>query len=171
MKRIDCRRQMVGLSLVELLVGMTLGLIVMAGVASVFTSTGTTNRTNENLARLQESARMAFSMVSRDVRDAGLNDCGRITQIMNVLTNAVALPWANWVGGIQGYEGGTLVPGLVSGAGADQRVIGEDAVRIMKGDTTTTVSVVGHNPGATRFTLTSRCVWNTGSVMLARNAS
>ena len=102
MKQLTIGRRMSGLSLVELLIGMTLGLIVMAGVATVFTSTGTTNRTNENLARLQESARMAFSIVSRDVRDAGLNDCGRITQVMKVLKGAAALPWAKWVGGMQG---------------------------------------------------------------------
>ncbi|MCB1927238.1 MAG: PilW family protein [Rhodocyclaceae bacterium] len=167
MKQLTIGRRMSGLSLVELLIGMTLGLIVMAGVATVFTSTGTTNRTNENLARLQESARMAFSIVSRDVRDAGLNDCGRITQVMNVLNGAAALPWANWVGGLQGYEDGAAVPGLASGAAAGQRVGTEDAVRIMKGDASTTVSVVAHNAAGTSFALSDTTDFTAGDIMVA----
>ena len=167
MKRLTNGRRMSGLSLVELLIGMTLGLIVMAGVATVFTSTGTTNRTNENLARLQESARMAFSIVSRDVRDAGLNDCGRITQVMNVINGAAATPWANWVGGLQGYENGTAVPGLASGAGVGQRADSEDAIRIMKGDASTTVSVVAHNAAGTSFSLSDTTDFTSGDIMVA----
>lgn len=164
----QCRRvRQAGLSMVELLVGLTLGLVVLAGVASVFTATGNTNRSNENMARLQESGRMAFNLISRDVRDAGLNDCGRIAQVVNVLVGAAGLPWANWVGGLQGFEDGTAVPGLASGAGTGQRVGSEDAIRIMKGDSSTVASVVAHNPGAATFTVNDVSAFSAGDILIA----
>ena len=147
------RSRMSGLSLVELMIAMTLGLVLMAGVASVFVSTGRINRTNENLSRLQESARTAFSLLTRDLREAGLNDCGRITRVANALNTTAATPWLNWNGGIVGFEQGVAVPGVVSGGGVGQRDNTQDAVRVMKG-APGGVTIVNHNPAAAIATMT-----------------
>lgn len=164
--RYELRHRMKGMSLVELMVGVTLGLFLLAGVASVFTSTGQTNRSNQNLARLQESARTAFSVMSRDIREAGLNDCGRVDKITNVLNNSTVDPMLNWEvnRGVLGYAAGTASPGVVSGAGVGQRVSTEDAIHIMSGGATGLV-VASHNPAGS-FTLGSPSTFATGDLAI-----
>ncbi len=60
-----------GLTLVELLVGMTLGLVLLVGVASIFLYTSRSNRQNELIAGMQDQARFALSTLSRDLTMAG----------------------------------------------------------------------------------------------------
>ncbi len=59
-----------GLTLVELMVALTLGLIVTLVVVNVFLSNREVYRVNEQLARLQENARYALEVLARDRRDA-----------------------------------------------------------------------------------------------------
>ncbi|MCB1909602.1 MAG: PilW family protein [Rhodocyclaceae bacterium] len=138
-----------GFSLIELLVAMTLGLFLMAGIGSVFIATGEANRSNENLSRLQEAARTAFSMMARDIREAGINDCGRIDRVMNVLGAGGGPPpqWATWNNGVAGFDAGVAAPGLTSGAGFGERVATEDALNIMKGASKGVSVVATLSPG------------------------
>ena len=65
-----------GLSLVELMVAMAIGVFLIAGAITVFGKTRDLYRTNEDAARLQEVARYAMSTIEADVRMAnywGLN--------------------------------------------------------------------------------------------------
>lgn len=65
-----------GLSLVELMVAMAIGIFLVAGAITVFGKTRDLYRTNEDAARLQEVARYAMSTIEADVRMAnywGLN--------------------------------------------------------------------------------------------------
>ena len=48
-----------GLTLIELMVAMVLGLLVAAGIVTVFVSTSTSNKAQNQLARLQEEGRFA----------------------------------------------------------------------------------------------------------------
>lgn len=59
-----------GLSLVELMVALAVGLFLLAGALSVFAKTRDLYRTNEQAARLQESARYAMSAIETDLRMA-----------------------------------------------------------------------------------------------------
>jgi len=69
-----------GMSLVELMISVTLGLIVSAAMISLFISAKQNYRVNENLARLQENGRYAVSFISRDLRMADYREC--VTQDM-----------------------------------------------------------------------------------------
>jgi len=60
-----------GMTLVELMIGATLGLILLAGVASVFVYTNRSNKQNELIAGMQDQARFALSTLSRDLTMAG----------------------------------------------------------------------------------------------------
>lgn len=158
-------KRMGGMSMVELMVGMTLGMFLIAGIGSVFVATGEANRSNENLSRVQEAARTAFSLLARDIREAGLNDCGRISRVVNVLNNAAATPWANWNQGVVGAEAGVAMPGLVTGAGFGQRVGTEDAIQIMKG-ASRGVTVVSHNTASATIRLTDDSSFRDGDVLI-----
>lgn len=65
------RRQQLGLSLVELMVALVLGLVLMTGIIQVFLSSRQTYATNEAMARMQENGRFALEFISRSARLAG----------------------------------------------------------------------------------------------------
>ncbi|HLU62461.1 MAG TPA: PilW family protein [Gammaproteobacteria bacterium] len=60
-----------GVTLIELMVAMVLGLIIIGGVFAVYLSTADARRTNETIARIQEDARFALRTVKDDLRLAG----------------------------------------------------------------------------------------------------
>jgi type IV pilus assembly protein PilW len=66
-----------GLSLVELMIAITLGLVLMAGVVQMFVSSKTVYTTQQNLTRIQETGRLAIEFLSRDLRMAGNMGCFR----------------------------------------------------------------------------------------------
>ncbi|MGQ0385038.1 MAG: PilW family protein [Gammaproteobacteria bacterium] len=57
-----------GMSLVELMVAMAIGLFLLAGAVTVFGKTRDLYRTNDTAARLQETARYAMSTIEADLR-------------------------------------------------------------------------------------------------------
>ena len=69
--QIGMRRQQLGLSLVELMVALLLGLVLMTGIIQVFLASRQTYNTNEAMARMQENGRFALEFVSRSARLAG----------------------------------------------------------------------------------------------------
>ena len=64
------RRQR-GMSLVELMVAMAIGLVITVVIANLFIGTKQTYRTQDDLSRIQENLRFAFQVVGRTVRQAG----------------------------------------------------------------------------------------------------
>ncbi|MGQ0429587.1 MAG: PilW family protein [Gammaproteobacteria bacterium] len=59
-----------GMSLVELMVALAIGLFLLAGAITVFGKTRDLYRTNDTAARLQETARYAMSTIEADLRVA-----------------------------------------------------------------------------------------------------
>ena len=85
-----------GLSLVELMIAITLGLILMSGVVKVFLSSKTTYSTQQALSRVQETGRLAMEFIARDVRMAGYNGCGSRAAgvaVTNTLNNSSSFTW------------------------------------------------------------------------------
>ncbi|WP_257386712.1 PilW family protein [Tahibacter caeni] len=60
-----------GLSLIELMVAMLLGLLVSAGIVALFSATSQTSRVQTAMSRIQENGRFAMSRVEADLRMAG----------------------------------------------------------------------------------------------------
>lgn len=70
----NTRRTQLGLSLVELMVAMALGLLLMTGVIQVFLSSRQTYAANEAMGRLQENGRFALEFIARSARLAGYTE-------------------------------------------------------------------------------------------------
>ena len=68
-------RQQRGFTLIELMVAMVLGLLVAAGIVTVFASTSSSNKAQTQLARLQEEGRFAITRLSTDLRMANGQYC------------------------------------------------------------------------------------------------
>ncbi len=64
-----------GFSLIELMIAMVLGLLVAAGIVSIFISTSSSNRVQTQLARLQEQGRYAITRISSDISSANGQYC------------------------------------------------------------------------------------------------
>lgn len=140
-----------GLSLVELMIAMLLGTIVVGSAGAIFISNRQTYRATESLGRVQESGRMSFELMARDIREGAGNPCGKNLPIANVLDNSATNWWSNWNSGITGYDGAIATPGLPFGAAAQQRVPGTDAIELKSADSSTMTTVVDHNPPAAEF--------------------
>jgi type IV pilus assembly protein PilW len=65
------RRQQLGLSLVELMVSITLGLLILSGVLVVFVNTSAARSEVERTSRQIENGRYASELLSEDLRLAG----------------------------------------------------------------------------------------------------
>ena len=62
-----------GFSLIELLIAMTLGLVVLGAISSVFLGQRQTYGTQEQITDMVQTARAAMDMMSREIRIAGYN--------------------------------------------------------------------------------------------------
>ena len=68
--------RMQGLSLVEVMVALTIGLILTLGMVGLMGGNAQNLRITESISESQENARMAFELIARDVRQAGDTSCG-----------------------------------------------------------------------------------------------
>lgn len=96
-----------GISLVELLVAMAIGLILLAGMYQVFISSTTTYNYNDRLSRLQENGRFAIHVLGNELRGAGYLGCLQdVTEFKSVLGTWTPLGEfrTDLANSIQGYE-------------------------------------------------------------------
>ena len=99
MLSVDTRNR--GFTLIELMVSLVLGLIVVGGVMGVFMSTYQANAQNIKSVRLNEEMRAVMSLMTRDIRRAGVRDLAWQPSLLgtpNLFANNV-----NWV--VSRYDG------------------------------------------------------------------
>ena len=154
-----------GLTLVELMVAITIGLIILAAVVRLFVTSRSTYTLEEGLARVQESGRFAVEFLSQDIRMAGYAGCSANlsgTGVGNLVSPAASATMFN-PDGITGHKyactsgcSGALTewdPDLPAeyfptGSGEIQPVTGNDVVVIQHADssgTHLTGNTVPHN--------------------------
>ena len=63
-----------GLTLVELMIALVIGLVLIGGVIQIFVANNQTYRVTDNMSRLQENGRFALDALSRSIRIAGFKD-------------------------------------------------------------------------------------------------
>lgn len=70
-----------GLTLVEVMVALAIGMLLIAGVAQVFLASRQSYRFQEALSRVQENGRYATELISRDIRQTGFAGCASLVSI------------------------------------------------------------------------------------------
>ncbi len=111
-------RRMAGLSLIELMIAMVIGLIVMLGVIQVFAASRAAYQLSEGLARVQENSRFAMDSLQRELRMAGhfgcVNDQAHTLQSpgsLNSTLDGANQPVLDFTRSIQGFEATDTGPG------------------------------------------------------------
>ncbi|NDK39269.1 pilus assembly protein PilW [Pseudoxanthomonas gei] len=115
---------MQGLSLIELMIALLIGLILLIGLVQVFGASRTAYQLSEGLARVQENGRFAMDYLQRDIRMAGhygcVNDQARLQTNGALISHLAATDNPlNFAISIQGYEAANSAPtNTVNVAGA-----------------------------------------------------
>ncbi len=126
---VDCRASR-GLSMVELLVALALGLIITAAVLQMFLASKTTYRMQEALARVQENGRFAIGQLANDIRMAGYMGCSNVDRME---VNIIADPPSSY-----SFSSSTVVTGIdnVGATNSWSAVAGSDVLEIRRGSNT-----------------------------------
>lgn len=133
-------RRQLGVSLIELMIALILGLLVSAAAIGMFLSNSRTQTATQNLSRIQENARIAFELMARDIREGSGNPCSNDLEVTNRVNGYAGSWWSNWdraaiSRGIVGYNNGALAGTLAN----------TDAIEILAGSSAGTM-VTNHVP-------------------------
>lgn len=117
-EQLTCNKQR-GLTLVELMVAITVGLILTAGIIQIFVNSKQTYRVEESLSRLQESGRMALDFIANDIRMASYWGCQHTPSDVENDLDTSGPGYIDFTSsGVTGTEGGGA-PDSITLSGAD----------------------------------------------------
>ncbi len=135
-----------GFTLVELMVAITIGLIILAAISTLFVNSKKTYTTQDNLSRLQENARFAMQFLIKDLRLAGYYGC--VVDIIDNQTvynkvtagtafeNNISIP----LEGMNGASGTWYPSGTLTSTPTGIRT-GTDAITIRMADASSNIKV------------------------------
>jgi type IV pilus assembly protein PilW len=154
--------------MIELMIGLTLGLIVVVVASTVFIGAQRASRTTEGLNRVQETARNAFELMARELRETGGNPCDNNLTVVNVLRNAQTVPpdwWVDWDRQLEGFDGGMAF----EGAAVMTKFVGDlSDLTITAHDPATATFTVNNNPHRARAgDLLMACNYGRGAIFRA----
>ena len=163
-----CRQQ--GISLIEVLVAMLIGLFILAGVIKVMVDSKENFIVEQEFANMQENARFVAEEIAFEVRMAGYRGCQTDGFLSNTLAANAANDWMFSRRAISGYEYDDAVkisefaatPGIANGT---------DVLIINRGDPMESAVISDHNQSAHRFTLNDPHAFSTGDIVLAVTAN
>jgi len=78
-----------GMSLIELMIALVLGLLISAGIVAVFMGVSTSNRVQSGLSRLQESGRFLVSRMNMDLGMGAAQYCATLAGSSPVTANGI----------------------------------------------------------------------------------
>jgi type IV pilus assembly protein PilW len=148
-----------GATLLELVLGLAVSLMVIWGVYKVYQACALTNRTQEALARMQESGRLALDLLTRDIRMAGYYGCSSFTPSLQNNLNPTASNRYDFTTPIQGndWSGTMWLPSLDSFITSASRGSDVVTIRTISGD-----SVYLAQPML--YASSALTIWSTGSL-------
>lgn len=85
------KKRPLGMTLVELLVALTLGLLVIAGIGQIYTAAKRSYDIQSSMSRLQDVGRYAIETITRDIQRAGY---WGLTDMRTLIGNP---PNSNWI--------------------------------------------------------------------------
>lgn len=158
------RRANAGVSLIELLISIAIGLFLVAVVGGVYLSSKQSFTYQDAMSRLQENARFAMEAMARDIRMAGYTGCGNLSRVANTVNGGASNWWLNFSAPVVGYDNlsasQTQFPSAV--AGTDAIVL----IGVGEGE----VSVISHNANAATIQTTQHSI-KPGAILVLTDCS
>lgn len=159
-----------GLTIVELMIGLVLGLLLLGGVLQIYLSSNQTYRSTEALSRIQENGRFALDFLLPDIREAGYKGaCSRDQPIKNHLNTTSAAyndRYFDLNAGIQGWEGsagGNTLPNYRAGT---------DTILLKHAAVWSGVTATGNTPvNASTINVTAPSGIPQGAIMMISDAN
>lgn len=166
-----------GLSLVELLIGMTLGLLLMGGALQVFINSKQSFAFSTESTTMQESSRYIMETIASDIRMAGYFGCGSQSVAVTLKPTSGGNAWAyEFDKGMVGYDGDATSyptssfpvaarPTLASGA-----LPKSDAFTVLRANTDgNLLKVTGHNTSSAVISVTPSHSYSAGHILVVTN--
>ncbi len=100
-----------GFTLVEMMVALTLGVIVLAGISQIFIKTKRATVFQDELARMQENSRYAIQLLNKEIRNAGYLGCRHSSNIDASYLDTGGTYFDNFSLAVEGYEADGTAPG------------------------------------------------------------
>lgn len=155
-----------GLSLVELMIALVLGLLISAGVVTLFIESKRDYQVQEAISEVQENGRFAAEFIAYDARMAGFSGCSNDMATANTVDNAPPSV-ANFAQGIEGHEGDAGAhPAKFPNA-----LDGTDAVVFHVTDMSSELVVTNHNASAAQINVVNDHAFKPGAIMMIVDAN
>ena len=134
------RRIQAGVSLVELMIAITLGLVAVGAAMAIYLANRKSFALVEGVARVQENARFAVDMLGRDIREAGNAVCGGALTPVNI--DLAGQTWASWSRGLVGDD---WTAGITAPTGDTAAIANTDSVLLWSASSGgNPVQITGH---------------------------
>lgn len=167
----NLRHDQRGISIVEIMVAIAIGLVLMLGIMQIFISSKQSYRINDALGRLQENARFALDTLTRDIRMAGYLGCNSEALVHNQM--AAKLP--DIEGGVTVYEHTGLPAVLVKDASNNltesDAVANTDAIFIRGAGTDDLALQNGMTAEDSAITLPANTIFEQGDVAIVSDCN
>lgn len=173
------RRGSRGLTLIELMISMALGLFLIAGAIQVLMSSKQTYQLNRDLSWMQENARFAIDLLTNDIRMAGYWGCnsGSTDSSLSNTLNDGGEWYTGFGNAINGYDGDQAafpttefpeadVPTLSSGT-----LPKSDVMIVYRGDGDGELIVDSHNPNSAVISVVGSHSYSKGRVLVVSNCT
>lgn len=164
-------RSMRGFSLIELMIALLLGLIVVGSAGSIYMANKRAYAATEVLGRVQESSRIAFELMARDIREAAAVPCAKDIPIANVLgrgRSGTAPPPTDWKynfgDGVLGYEPGQAMADMPA-SGVGSRYGTSDAIEL-HGGADSGITVETHHAPSAQFKVNKAGFIKDGDILM-----
>ena len=163
-----------GFTLIELMIGMLIGLVIVGAVVEVVMSSVIFFRTQSGLAKLQENARYATNFIAQDVRLSGYMGCDiNATQVNVIADNSNAVPdELSFSQTLSGFDN-VLVSSHTYGAGANIVTVdeGTDVLELKYASTRNICEIATHNTSSATFSCQSAHPFVKNTPLIATDCS
>ncbi|WP_265944219.1 hypothetical protein [Dechloromonas sp. A34] len=152
-----------GISIIEIMITLVLGLFIIGGALYTFLSTRTAFVTNDAIAKIQEDGRMVMERLTREIRQAGFLGCANSLDIPPKILSKTLPPTFAAGDGVRVFNDGT---GWTNTTGV-ARVAGTDVIEL-KGMSSCTSKLDGNMTAdnANIQIVSNPCGWTAGAVLV-----
>ena len=166
-----------GLTLIELIIAMSLGLFLLAGAVQIVIASKQTYQMNRDHSWMQENARFAIDTLTKDIRMAGYWGCNNdASSIANTL-NAGSGYYLNFLDAIGGYDGDQNAFPNTEFPTADRPTLSSgslpksDVIIISRADSDGEFTVSSHNPNSAVINIVSTHPYSKGKILVITNCT